>query len=228
MKFKFDKSYLQNPILEYIQWLFKKIKYQNKYKNLRIGYKTRLSNVKFGNYNWIGRNVRMEGTSIDNFSYVSDNSVISDCKIGKFCSIGPNVNFGPGNHPTKIIVSTHPSIYSNTNHLLKNFSNTNHYEYEKKILIGNDVWIGANTIILNGVKIGDGAVVGANSLVTKDVEPYTIVGGTPIKFIKFRFTEEEIKYLLEIKWWEKNFDWIEDNINSFLDIKEFIKINSNK
>lgn len=225
MKFKFDKFYLYNPILEYLMWLKTKIEYQNKYKNLRIGYKAKISNVKFGEYNWIGNNVRMEKSSIDSYSYISDNSIISECKIGKFCSIGPNVNFGPGNHPTKIIVSTHPSIYSNKNHLLKNFSKINHYNYEKNILIGNDVWIGANTIILNGIKIGDGAIIGANSLVTKDVEPYTIVGGTPIKFIKFRFSEEEIKFLLEIKWWEKDIVWIEENINSFLDIKKFVKNN---
>lgn len=222
MKIKFDKTYLQNPILEYLKWLSTKIKYQNKYKYLRIGYKTKLSNVKFGQYNWTGRNVSIENSTIDDFSYISSNSVISECEMGKFCSIGPNVIIGPGEHPTNTLVSTHPSIYSNPHNLIKNFSKSNHFNYDQKISIGNDVWIGANAIILNGITIGNGAIIGANSLVNKDVEPYSIVGGLPAKIIKFRFNEEEIKYLLNLEWWNKGIKWIEDNISSFYDIKKFM------
>lgn len=84
---------------------------------------------------------------------------------------------------------------------------------KKKTVIGSDVWIGTNVTILNGVKIGDGSVIGANTIVTKDVPPYSIVVGNPGKIVKFRFDEKQIEELLRLKWWElpkdiliKNFD----------------------
>jgi acetyltransferase-like isoleucine patch superfamily enzyme len=78
------------------------------------------------------------------------------------------------------------------------------------IIVGNDVWIGAKSTIMSGVKIGDGSIIGAGSTVTKDVPPYSIVAGNPAKFIKFRFTEEQIESLLQISWW----NWTEDRIKS--------------
>jgi serine acetyltransferase len=92
------------------------------------------------------------------------------------------------------------------------------------IIIGNDVWIGAKSTIMSGVKIGDGAIVAAGALVTKDVEPYSMVGGNPAKHLKYRFDDEDIQGLLEIKWW----DWNEDKIKEEAmllwsqDIKYFI------
>ena len=77
--------------------------------------------------------------------------------------------------------------------------------------IGNDVWIGQSTIILSGVTIGDGAIIGANSLVTKDVKPYAVVGGNPAKLIKYRFDEDTIDKLLKIKWWDWSIDKIIHN-----------------
>lgn len=221
----FDRSYLQNPFSEYLRWLKTKIKYQSKFKDLRIGYRSKLIDVNFGRYNMIGQNVTVINSSIGDFSYIADGSVINETKIGKFCSIGPNVRMAPGKHPTNTIVSTHPSIYSNPDNLLKNFSDTDHYEYTKDVVIGNDVWIGANTLILNGVKIGDGAILGANSVVTSDVESYSIVVGAPGKHVKYRFLKEEIDFLLKLKWWDKSDEWIESNSKNMLDIKELIKQN---
>ena len=93
------------------------------------------------------------------------------------------------------------------------------------VIIGNDVWIGFNVTIQSGVTIGDGAVIGTNALVTKDVEPYSIVGGTPAKVIKYRFDKETINKLLEIKWWNWDLEKIyenrdlltEQNINKFIE-----------
>jgi hypothetical protein len=76
------------------------------------------------------------------------------------------------------------------------------------IIIGNDVWIGAKSTIMSGVKIGHGAIVAAGAVVTKDVQPYSVVGGNPAKHIKFRFDEKQIEKLLEISWW----DWEESKI----------------
>ena len=88
-----------------------------------------------------------------------------------------------------------------------------------KIIIGNDVWIGANAIIADDVKIGNGAVVAANSFVNVDVPDYAIVGGTPAKILKYRFSTEEIEFLLKLKWWEKDIFWLEDNKELMLDVE---------
>ena len=93
----------------------------------------------------------------------------------------------------------------------------------KPVVIGNDVWIGAYVSILPGVHIGDGAVVAAGAVVTKDVEPYAIVGGVPAKTIKYRFTQKRIEELLEIKWWEWSIKELEENIEFFYNPKEFIE-----
>ncbi|WP_157798770.1 CatB-related O-acetyltransferase [Chryseobacterium geocarposphaerae] len=186
---------------------------------------SKLINVVFGKYNWIGINVTIINSSVDDFSYIAEGSVICETKIGKFCSIGPNVRIAPGKHPTHTFASTHPSIYSNPYNLLKNFSKEDIFEYKKDVVIGNDVWIGANAIILNGVKIGDGAIIGANTVVTSDVESYAIVVGSPSKLVKHRFSEEEIDYLLKLKWWDKSHEWIQLNSENLCDIKKLINLN---
>ena len=93
----------------------------------------------------------------------------------------------------------------------------------KAVNIGNDVWIGANVIILPGVTISDGAIIAAGAVVNKDVKPFEIVGGVPAKTIKYRFDEDIINKLLKIKWWNWSLKEIEDNIEFFYDIDGFIR-----
>jgi hypothetical protein len=80
------------------------------------------------------------------------------------------------------------------------------------INVGNDVWIGYEALVLSGVRIGDGAVVGARSVVTKDVPPYAIVAGNPAKLIRYRFSPEVVEQLLDLKWWDKSEEWISQNM----------------
>ncbi|WP_157676795.1 CatB-related O-acetyltransferase [Chryseobacterium sp. T16E-39] len=184
---------------------------------------SKLFSTTFGKYNWIGNNVIIINSSIDDFSYISDGSVISETKMGKFCSIGPNVRIAPGKHPTHTFVSTHPAIYSNPEYCLKNFQTKDHHNPVRNVSIGNDVWICANVIIADGVNVGDGAIIGSNSVVTSDVEPYTIVGGIPARVIRKRFKEEQIDVLNKSKWWDRDIDWIEKNSSIFLNIDDFYK-----
>jgi acetyltransferase-like isoleucine patch superfamily enzyme len=120
-------------------------------------------------------------------------------------------------------VTTYPFGYIHKN-IFTNFDGKGHPSTKGEVVIGNDVWIADNVVIMSGVKIGDGAVIANNSHVIKDVEPYSLVGGNPAKFIKYRFTESQIEKLKEIKWW----DWDIEKINEFLplmcnsDIDNFI------
>ena len=163
------------------------------------------------------------------YTYGYDSLIVKDfetgerLRIGKFCSLssGITILLG-GNHPIQN-VSTYPFGILNTN---KFRGSINMEKSIKDTVIGNDVWIGHGVSIMTGITIGDGAVVACNSNVVKDVEPYSIVGGNPAKFIKKRFTDEQINDLLEIKWWN-----LDDNkINKLLphicsdNIDEFIKL----
>jgi acetyltransferase-like isoleucine patch superfamily enzyme len=138
----------------------------------------------------------------------------NDIKIGKFCTFGANiVAYLGGNHDTNRL-STYPFGYINT-HVFNNITSEVAHSIaisKGPIRIGNDVWIGSNVRIMSGVTIGDGAVIANSSHVVKDVAPYSIVGGNPANFIRYRFTESQIKRLLEIKWW----DWTDEKINQNL------------
>ena len=218
-----DSSLLANPLLKYSAWLSSKIYYQLKYWgcHLRIDYNACVRNVTFGKYNTIGQNVILAGCSMDDFSYIAYGAVITHATIGKFCSIGPNVKIAPGRHPTGVFVSTHPALFSNPAFLRAGFTNKTHYQGNVPVVIGNDVWIGADCVILDGVTIGDGAIIAANSVVTKDVEPYCLVGGSPARFIKKRFDDHQEELLLKVRWWDKSEQWIRNNCHLFWDINVF-------
>jgi acetyltransferase-like isoleucine patch superfamily enzyme len=101
---------------------------------------------------------------------------------------------------------------------------TGHPASKGDIVVGNDVWIGENVIIKGGLEIGDGAIIAAGSIVTKNVEPYSVVAGVPAKVIRYRFTKEQIVSLLKIKWWEKDSFWLENHSELFSDIENFISV----
>ena len=135
-------------------------------------------------------------SKVGKYTYISARSGAVYAKIGNFCSIASNVGIGGGSHMLDA-VSTSPVFNKGRNLFGTNFSNIEFSPY-KTTIIGNDVWIGNRALILQGVTIGDGAVVGAGSVVTKDVEPYTIVAGNPARVIRKRFDEETVEKLLEL------------------------------
>lgn len=159
---------------------------------------------------------------MDKYSFCGYDCDINDCSIGAFCSIANNVIIGGGAHPIEW-ASTSPVFYNNRDSVKKKFSQFDR-EPHKRTFIGNDVWIGQSAILIQGVKIGDGAVIGAGAIVTKDVAPYTIVAGCPAHCLRKRFEEDVIVGLLESKWWELSDGELEVCASKVKSPKEFIKV----
>lgn len=176
-----------------------------------IGKNCTIAESKFGIFNKIGHNTYLYKTSYGDYTYSSINVTIMNCEIGKFCSIAQGVCIGLGRHPLTDFVSTHPSFYSTHKQCGFSFSDAQYYDEMGFVAIGNDVWIGANSIILDDVKIGNGAVIAANSVVNQDVPAYAIVGGTPAKIIKYRFSDEDVNFLENLHWWDKDAEWLKEN-----------------
>lgn len=154
--------------------------------------------VKLGKYVGVSRNCDIrENVEIGDYSFVNQGTIIASGLVGKFTSIGYNCQIGMFEHPTNYM-STSPRTYDG-----RNIFGVDEYwnDIFSPPIIGNDVWVGSNVVILQGVKIGDGAIIAAGAVVTKDVEPFSIVGGVPAKIIKKRFDDKHIEFLEELKWW---------------------------
>ncbi|WP_445709697.1 CatB-related O-acetyltransferase [Flavobacterium mesophilum] len=171
--------------------------------NVKIGARSLINKVLFDGKIIIGSNTTINGPNTE--FYALDYPI----KIGNFCSIARGTNIQEHNH----------DINCTTTYFIKYRVFNDKYGSDAvskgAIEIGNDVWIGTGSTILTGVKIGDGAVIAANAVVTNDVPPYAIVGGTPAKVLKYRFSEEIINELLKIEWWNWEIDKIKTNKELF-------------
>ncbi len=144
----------------------------------------------------IGRNVEIgEGVEIGDWSYVNSGTLVGSGIIGRYCSVSYDCQIGLGQHPVDWL-STSPRVYR----LIPGLEEWDDYASPPRI--GNDVWIGGNAIVLQSVVIGDGAIIAAGAVVTKDVPPYAIVGGVPAKIIRYRFSALRIEQLLRERWWD--------------------------
>lgn len=166
----------------------------------------------------------ISNVELEDYSYIGRNSMISNTKIARFCSIGPNLVCGYGIHPTNGI-STSPMFYANNKSNGLTLSDVSKIEETKLITIGNDVWIGINVTILDGVKIGDGAIIAAGSVVNRDVPDYAIYGGVPAKLIRYRFNEEQIEKFKKIEWWSFEFEKLKEIEEMFFDVDTFLEKN---
>ena len=190
-------------------------------------------NCVFEGGNRIGQSSHLSDVYMGYGTYVSFNTCLENVSIGSYCCIGPHVRNFAGEHPLNKFVSMHPAFYSTVGQAGFTFVKSNMFQemryvldsYEKKRLvdIGNDVWIGADVSILDGIRINDGAAVLAGAVVNEDVPAYTIVGGVPAKIIKYRFNETQRDFLMRYKWWLKSPVWLEKNADLMTDIEALMR-----
>lgn len=229
---------LKNVIKKYY---IKKVLSGNKYgSGIEFTIPLTVKSSILGNYIVLGKGVNIYNSRLDDYSkvmsgsyiinsflgeysYVAVSSILQRVKIAKYSSIASNVIIGSTQHPLEYI-STHPFLYYKK---YGEYIQNDRKEFLNKIEsgyveVGNDVWIGNGVIILSSVKIGDGAIIGAGSVVTRDIPPYAVCVGVPSKIIRYRFNENQIATLLNLKWWDWPRERIIDNLDLFLKPNDFL------
>jgi virginiamycin A acetyltransferase len=190
-----------------------KVQYSELRGAVRVGPRSLINKVLFDGKISIGSNTTINGPGTEFYS------IHHPIRIGNFCSIARGTAIQEHNHDAECI----------TTYFIKYRIFNEKYGTDAvskgPVTIGNDVWIGTQSTILTGVTIGNGAIVAANSVVSKDVPPYAIVGGTPAKVLKYRFSDEIIAKLLEIEWWNWDLDKIKRNKDLFYGNLSIEKLN---
>ena len=198
--------------LSYLKSLFSIKRFQNRHISFTAIWDDKTT---FTQYTHILRFAKLGNVKIGKYSRIGFETTIYDTEIGNFTAIGKKCDIGLGMHPTNYL-SPHSIFYKKGNWgFREEWTKEIDFEDSRKIIIGNDVWIGAKVTVIDGVTIGDGAIIAAGSVVTKDIPPYAIAGGVPAKVIKFRFSPEMIDRLLQIQWWNLPEDEITNKVGIF-------------
>jgi phosphonate metabolism protein (transferase hexapeptide repeat family) len=166
-----------------------------------------------GRYTEVGARTRLLESELGDYSYIVNDGDMAYTTVGKFCSIAAMTRINPGNHPMWRASQAH-FTYRASAYFEGEADEESFFDWRRshRVILGNDVWIGHGAIVLPGRRIGDGAVVAAGAIVTKDVPAYAIVGGNPARVIKARFPEAVAQRLARLAWW----DWSHDELHQAL------------
>ncbi len=162
-----------------------------------------IADCRMGRYTEVGCRTRLLETTLGDYSYIAQDGEIAYATIGKFCSIASHVRLNPGNHPMWRASQSH-FTYRSSRYWPGEIDDEEIFDWrrENRIRIGHDVWMGHGVVVLPGRDVGTGAVIAAGAVVTKDVEPYTIVAGVPAQPLRRRFTRKAEAALAELAWWD--------------------------
>jgi phosphonate metabolism protein (transferase hexapeptide repeat family) len=185
---------------------------------------SRIRESDLGAWTDIGPNCSIAESSLGDYTYCAGDVSIIYATIGRFCSIASHVRINPGNHPMQR-VTQHHMTYRRRMFGLADTDDTGFFQWRRDhhVTIGHDVWIGHAAIVMPGVTIGTGAVIGSQAVVTKDVAPYTIVGGVPAKPIRDRFPREVADRLQDIAWWDWPRGLLEQRFADLNDLDAFLE-----
>lgn len=178
-----------------------------------------------GRYTEVADQATLSESMLGDYSYVMERCNIIYTDIGKFSNIASEVRINPGNHPMEW-VSQHHFLYRLRRYGFGQEDNSSFFNWRRlqRVRVGHDTWIGHRAIILPGVQLGNGAVVAAGSVVTKNVPPYTIVAGVPAKPVRQRFPEAIWQALEKICWWDWDHDTLKVRLEDFYDIRRFLAL----
>jgi acetyltransferase-like isoleucine patch superfamily enzyme len=219
------KVFLKNPLTIWAYRLTRSILVQFRFRdnNVRLGYMSHVEGSELGSHVTLYENVIVTDSLIGDFSYIASYSRISNTTMGNFCSVGPETLIGVGRHAVSQSVSTHPAFWSPAKQAQVSFVDVESFPEKERIQIGSDVWIGARAVVLDGIRIDDGAIVAAGAVVTRDVPAYSVVGGVPARLIKYRFGREQIEELLRLQWWNKDIGWLRDHSQFFDSVTSLVE-----
>ncbi len=208
-----------HPLGKYLLYVWRMLTAK---RHIRLMYMADCVNTTFEEYITVGRETVLLDCHVGRYTYFGPRCRFNYTEIGRFCSVAADVKCGLGQHPISA-VSTHPLFYKASIRpaIITLAERDTHQEFAP-ITIGHDVWIGESVLICDGVAIGNGAILAAGSVVTKDVEPYAIVGGVPATIIRKRFTDEQIAFLEHLQWWNKDLQWLKEHVHLWPHIEKLI------
>lgn len=184
----------------------------------------RVKSCTLGRYTEVGDHCVLEETVLGDYSYCFGSNDIIYAELGRFNSLAAGVRINPVQHPAKIRAAAHHFTYRCAHYGFgPDDTGLIDWRRERRVVTGNDVWIGHNAVVMGGVTLGDGAVVGAGAVVTHDAAPYEIVGGVPARHIGWRYDEDTIAALLRIRWWDWPHEVLKARLRDFDVVETFCR-----
>lgn len=181
-----------------------------------------VKNCTLGAYTEVGDHCVLEESALGDYSYCFGYNDIIYSEIGKFASLATGVRLNPVQHPAHTRAAAHHFTYRCAHYGFgADDDSIIDWRRSSRVTVGNDVWMGHNAVIMGGVRIGNGAVIAAGAVVTRDVQPYEIVGGVPARHIGWRYAPEIIAALERIRWWDWSREELARRVRDFDDVETF-------